>query len=385
LKKSSFIIFFSIVFSVYTVVNYYVFIRGLQALQRTPEIMTAYCIIFFILYLSYLASRFLERFHISFISNLLTWIGSFWLGGIVYFFFIVLIIDFIRLLNHFLDFLPPNLYNNYAETKLVTAIFVSSFVILILAAGFINLIKPRIKYLNIRINKFANGLKKLNIAVVSDIHLGTTFGRKRVNKLVDIINKLNPDIVLFAGDVVTEDLLPVLKYNSGENLKNIKSKFGVYGVTGNHEYIGGITNAGKYLTGHNIILLRDEVIMIDNSFYIIGREDLSRKGFTGKNRKGLKDIIENSNKKLPLILLDHQPARINESVENDIDIQFSGHTHHGQLFPFNYITKAVYQISMGYRKIGNTHFYVSSGYGAWGPPLRTSSRSELVFAEITFN
>lgn len=385
MKKSRFLIFFSVVFTVYSAINYYVFIRGYQALPDTSAFRISYIILFLFVYISFLASRFLERVHISFISNTLTWIGSFWLGAMVYFFFFVIIIDVIRLLNYLLNFLPQFIYDDYPRSKLITAVIVSSIVLLVIIAGYINLINPKTRMINIRINKYANGLKQLNIAVISDIHLGTTFGKKRIDKLVKNLNSLNADIVLFAGDVVTEDLMPVLKYNSGDNLKNIITPYGVYGITGNHEYIGGITKAGKYLTDHKITLLRDEAVLIANSFYIIGREDLAKGGFTGVKRKNLSDILVNVDKNLPLILLDHQPARINETVENKIDVQFSGHTHHGQLFPFNYITKAVYHISRGYKKIEDTHIYVSTGYGAWGPPIRTSARPELVLATLTFN
>ena len=81
-------------------------------------------------------------------------------------------------------------------------------------------------------------------------------------------------------------------------------------------------------------------------------------------------------------MLDHQPYKLADVAKQNIDLQVSGHTHHGQMWPFNYITGAMYEISRGYGKINNTHFYVSSGYGTWGPPIRTSSRSEIIVLEI---
>lgn len=87
----------------------------------------------------------------------------------------------------------------------------------------------------------------------------------------------------------------------------------------------------------------------------------------------------------PIILLDHQPFNLEGAVEQGVDLQLSGHTHHGQLWPFNYITTAMYQISTGYKLIGNTHFYVSAGFGTWGPPVRLGNRPEIVQIKLTFN
>jgi predicted MPP superfamily phosphohydrolase len=158
----------------------------------------------------------------------------------------------------------------------------------------------------------------------------------------------------------------------------------VYAITGNHEYIGGVEPACKYLVEHGLVELRDNYIMIANSLYIIGREDRSIKGFTGKVRKNLVEIMKGINKNLPIILMDHQPVKLAEAAENGVDLQLSGHTHHGQLWPFSFITKKVYELSMGYKKTGDTHYYVSCGVGTWGPPIRTGNRPEIIRIDLRF-
>jgi hypothetical protein len=171
----------------------------------------------------------------------------------------------------------------------------------------------------------------------------------------------------------------------GEKLKLLKAKYGVYAVTGNHEYIGGVTKAKRYLAEHNVNLLSDTAILIDESFYVAGREDLTINSFTNLRRKSLSDIVGSLDKTKPIILLDHQPFKLEKVVENGVDLQLSGHTHHGQLWPFNYITKMVYELSWGYLKKGDTHFYVSSGVGGWGPPIRTVNRPEIISIKLHFN
>jgi len=211
-----------------------------------------------------------------------------------------------------------------------------------------------------------------------------SINKHSVTQLVERINALEPDIVLFPGDILDEAIEPVLKYKSGEPLKNIISKYGVYAITGNHEYIGGIDESASYLKSLGIRLLRDSIVLIDNSFYLIGREDRDSRRFHGILRKPLKLLMQNIDKSKPVILLDHQPFKLNESEKNGIDFQLSGHTHHGQLWPVNYITEKVYELSWGYIKKGNTHYYVSSGYGTWGPPVRIGNTPELLLIEIKF-
>ncbi len=196
---------------------------------------------------------------------------------------------------------------------------------------------------------------------------------------------LKPDIVLLIGDIIDEDIKPVIRQNLGETLRKIESKYGVFGVNGNHEYIGGVDEACKYLEQHGITMLRDSAIVIANSFVLIGREDISGNRFMGKPRKPLDKIISKIDTSMPNILLDHQPLSLNDAVVNNIDLILCGHTHHGQLWPFNLITKAVYEVSCGYKLKNNTNIYVSCGVGTWGPPIRTSCRPELLNLRLKFN
>lgn len=131
-------------------------------------------------------------------------------------------------------------------------------------------------------------------------------------------------------------------------------------------------------------MLRDSVANIAGSFYVAGREDRDKNRFSGKNRLEVAELLSNIDHSLPIILLDHQPFALDKAAEAGVDLQLSGHTHHGQLWPLNFITRAVYEISMGYKQKGNTHFYVSPGYGGWGPPVRTGNRPEIVMIKLKF-
>lgn len=261
---------------------------------------------------------------------------------------------------------------------------VSGLVAVLIIYGFINASLVRITNLNISVNKETRHLKSVHIVVLSDIHLGTVIGNKKLGNIVKKVNALSPDIVLLAGDVVDENIKHVIKQNLGLHLEDIKSKYGVYAITGNHEFIGGVEPAVAYLEKHKVKFLRDTAVLIDSSFWLVGRNDKDMVRFTGKNRKTLENLLSTVDKSYPVILLDHQPFYLEKAAENGVDVQFSGHTHNGQMFPLNLITRAIYNPDWGYRKIGSTHFYVSCGVGTWGPPVRIGNYPEIVNVELSF-
>ena len=384
MKSYQFLIFFGIVLLIYSSINYYIFIRGMQALPQGTNFKNWYPWIFLFVSASYIASRLIERVWISPLSNFFTFVGSFWLAVMVYLLMAVLVADLIRLVLYFLP-QPAVLANNYVEFKKYLFIAVVGITGIVVLFGHINALSPRIKRIDIHIDKKAGQMKTLHIAAASDIHMGTLVGPWRTAKLVRMLNERNADLILLAGDIVDEDLAPVIHNDLGRSLIKLKAPLGVFAITGNHEYIGGAESAVKYLEKHGIQMLRDTSIMINNSFYLAGRDDRDSKRFSGKERKGLDKVLEGINLSLPVIMMDHQPFNLQQVVDAGVDFQLSGHTHHGQLWPFGYITNAIYEISWGYKQKGNSHFYVSSGYGGWGPPVRTGNRPEILDIYITFN
>jgi uncharacterized protein len=385
MKTVNFLIFLTIVLIIYSLVNYYIFIRGWQALPRGSVIRTYYLIIFLIASLSFFMGRFLEGRLPAVLSDIIVWIGSFWWAAMLYFFLIIIVFDLLRLINHFLPFYPAVVTNHYEGIKQIATILAMAIVAITMITGYLNATNIRIKTLNLHIAKNVPTRKALNIVAASDIHLGTLVGRSKFDSIVAQINSLHPDIVLLPGDIVDEDLKSVIRQNLGEALVNIKAPLGVYAITGNHEYIGGVEAACKYLKEHGIVVLRDSTIKIADSFYLVGREDRSIKQFSGQNRKSLPELLSEADKKLPIILLDHQPFGLEQAADNDIDLQISGHTHHGQLWPLNYFTQAIFAVSWGYKQLGQTHIYVSSGVGTWGPPMRLGNTPEIVNFILAFD
>lgn len=138
-----------------------------------------------------------------------------------------------------------------------------------------------------------------------------------------------------------------------------------------------------FLKEHNIEVLQDQCKNI-GEILLVGRNDISSKRFHKNNRKSVLEILQNCSQPLPIVLLDHQPVAVEESVKNNVALHLSGHTHHGQLWPFHWITQKMFVLSYGLKKFANTWVYVSSGSGFWGPPFKTVGRSEVVLFVLEF-
>lgn len=381
----AFLIFFSIVIGIYFLANLYVYVRGLQTIPAGSPFRAWFQWGFWIIAAFYVAGRFLEKIYISYASDLFIWAGSIWLAALLYFFLFVLFVDLFRLLNQFIPFFPGWLTANMEKTRLVTLAVGVLTVSGLVTGGFINARNPRVKTLEVHIPKKAGEMQEIRAVVMSDIHLGTLIGNGFFERVVRKVNALQPDIILLPGDILDEDLEPVLRQNTGETLRQLRAPLGVYAIMGNHEHIGGSADAYAYLRDHGLTVLRDSVVKINEGFYLVGREDRDKPRFSGQERKPLEELMEHVDLRYPVILLDHQPFYLEKAAALGVDLQLSGHTHHGQLWPFNLVTNAMYTISRGYARIGDMHAYVSNGVGTWGPPVRIGNRPEIVRLDIKFS
>ena len=384
MRTTTAIVFFTIFFTLTGLISFYIFIRGLESIPAESSLRNAYAVLFWTVALSFAAVRLTERILPSIVRDCLLWMGSFWIAAMLYFLIAVTALDFLRLLNRFLPLFPPAIVRNYAEAKYVTAWALLAAVVLLCVAGHVNSTLPRIRRLDLAIDKSVPKMKSLKIVAASDLHLGTIIGRLRLEEIVRKINSLDPDVVLLLGDIVDEDLEAVVCHNLGEPFGSIRARYGVYGVTGNHEYIGGVDRACSYLREHGVVMLRDSVAKVADSLYLVGREDRSSNRFAAFRRKGLDELMAKVDRRCPVILMDHEPLALNEAVGQQVDLELAGHTHDGQLWPVNYIVRSIYELAWGYKRIARTHVYVTDGVGTWGPPVRIGNRPEIVCIRLGF-
>ena len=382
MRVMSFLIFFGIVLLIYFSINFLIYTRGLQAFSLSPVWRKSYITAFWLIVSCFIVGEILEHTHSSLASEWIYRIGAFWLAFMLYFALTILLFDIIRLLNYFFHFLPEMTQTLRFRIGLFTVGFVS----LIVLIGHFNALNTRVREISLNIHKKVTGQPRMKILLVSDIHLGALIGENREERLVSIINKQKPDLVLLCGDLVDGDVASVLRKNLGRHIQEIKTPMGVYAIPGNHEYIGGIQKTLPYLESININILRDKNLVLPNGVQLVGRDDRENRPTGDKTgRQSLKDLMTGLDKNFPVIVMNHQPFNLEEAVTEGVDLHLSGHTHHGQLWPFNYITKAVYELSWGFLKKGNTNFYVSSGFGSWGPPVRLGNTPEVVVFNLKFD
>lgn len=372
----------SIFISIYVAGNYYVGLRFFQSLKNLIEPYSLlYWTCYSLLATSFFASRLGKRFYLGYINDLISVTGDYWLAAVYYSFLMWIVID---ILHHLIYLIfPTTQIIQYPSFYL--GFLVLSWVFLLLIYGTWNANHPQVVHYDITIKKRVQNLSEVHAVMVSDIHLGLVVDNDRLDSMVNSINELDPDIVFLVGDTIDEDVRLFANNKMPEILKKLRSKYGVYAVLGNHEYISGNSElAVKYLQQAGINVLVDECIKINNQFYIIGRDDRMAGRMSGKSRLELSSFIEEIDSNLPIILLDHQPINLEEGQRNGIDLQLSGHTHNGQFFPNNLIAKHIFENSWGYLRKGEYQVVVSSGFGTWGPPIRIGSNSEITDLTISF-
>ena len=306
------------------------------------------------------------QFPLAFVK-LSAWAEGLWVAFGYYTLLFALVHLVLWLLFKLLPFQLP-----WGKITLIT--LVASF--LTVAFGSLNAFSPVIRTEKLVTDKLAPGTS-YRLALISDVHLGRILGRGYAEKLTQRLNQLQPDTVLIAGDLIDERIAYVEEDHSLAALAQLKAPKGVYLAFGNHEYIDNPTSWQALVESQGIQVLRDASTVIDGKLKITGLNDFRADASTG----ALKSLAW-ENDKYYSVLIDHQPRRMLAAAENGYDLYLSGHTHTGQLFPNRQITKRMYLLDFGRREFGKLTAITSSGYGFWGPPVRTEAAPEIVLIEI---
>jgi hypothetical protein len=374
-------VFFIVVFTIYSLLNLYLYFKGLNSLPLLQTHKLIYSLLFFIFAVVFIAAKIIEARHSSLVTDILNIIGGFWLAFMLYGFILFLLSDIGLLFLKLTGILEGDAVSIYRKWSFIITAGLS---FLLIAGGFINAVIPVVKEYNITIHKSAGEIKSLRVAAVSDIHLGSIIRKRSLKKLSAMLKEINPDMVLLLGDIIDGEIGPVIRGDLLQYFTCPRCDEGLYAITGNHEYIGGGDRTIPYIESKGIRVLKDEVVILDGGIQLIGRIDKDASRFYGKTRKKLEELMKQADTSKPVILLDHQPFHIDETVNNGVDLQLSGHTHNGQMWPLNHITRLMYDVSYGHLKRGDTNIIVSSGYGLWGPRVRSGSRSEVLLINIKF-
>ena len=292
-------------------------------------------------------------------------IGNSWLVIMFYLLMAFLLLDIGRLVH----LVPASwLRDNAVTTTVLTGVMLTTFI-----AGNIHYHHKQRQEINLTTDKPLE--RPLKIVMLSDLHAGFHNRRTEVARWVNMINAEQADLILIAGDLIDGNVRPLQAQGTAEELHRLNAP--TMACLGNHEYITGIDKALDLLNQTGISILRDDTVSI-GGVTIVGRED--RSSF---RRKSMEQLLEGVNRDNYIILLDHQPYHLEEAESNGVDLQLSGHTHRGQVWPLNWVTRAMYECDYGLLKRGKTDYYVSSGMGLWGGKFRIGTDSEYAVITVT--
>lgn len=325
-------------------------------------------------------------------------IGYYWFGFVLYFMVGLLICVIIRSI---IWLFIKNKYDKVIARGL-TSVFVIVFTITMCTYGIINAHNLKITTYDITSNK-KSSLDKLNIVLISDLHIGYNDRLKEIQDMVNKINLLNPNVVLFAGDMFDNSYEAIQNPDEISKLLNsINTKYGKYAIYGNHDTQENLLMGFsfdwskdlkpeadermiKFIEDSGFKLLYDSYALIENSVYVYGRPDRQKINLGNNTRIEASKITEKLNIDKTIICLDHQPAELEELARAGVDIDLCGHTHNGQVWPGTITIDWFWKNAYGYQQIENMHSIVTSGVGLYGINMRTGCSAEIVNINLKFN
>ncbi|SFN25697.1 metallophosphoesterase [Proteiniclasticum ruminis] len=303
-------------------------------------------------------------------------LGAYFMGFYAYGLMLFLVRDGLRILG--------KLVKIKGELAGVNVLAASSFLINVFSLALVvygTIHAGNIKTVAYEVDSYAQSLpEKMKIVLLSDLHLGAVGGEKRLPEILKKVQAEEPDLVLISGDIFDDDFMLLRDPERAKKLfQEIESTYGIYASLGNHD--GGKTYPKmlQFLEESGITVLQEEHQVVADSFVILGRLDPSPiGGFGGRKRKETKEVLSSLPEGLPVIVLDHTPSHV-EQYGKEVDLVLSGHTHKGQIFPFQLGTKLLFEVDYGFyqRNEEAPVYIVTSGAGTWGPPMRVGTNSEI--------
>ena len=325
-------------------------------------------------------------------------ISTYWIGIMLYSLLYVVLFDLLRLIAKHTKLKNTLLFSRGS------VIFIGSVVVACAVAtclyGIFNARNIKVNEYSVTVNKSCGSDKHLKAVLVADLHMGYAIGVDHITNMVEKINQQDADIVIIAGDIFDNS------YDGMDDpegikaqLKSIKSKYGVYAVYGNHDIdekiLMGFTFdwGGKQLHNEkmtnfmkecNIKLINDESVLINDEFYLVGRRDTDKPGTEDGTRAEISELTKDLDKTKPIFVLSHEPDELQKTADAGADIDFSGHTHDGQLFPGNLTIGLFWENPCGMIKKDNMYSIVTSGVGVYGTFMRVGTDAEICSVDIDF-
>ena len=375
-----FIIFLTVFLSLYTCLHLYAFLSMRRAL--VPGLKTNAAVILFMVLMIFapIIIRFLERNDLVTSARFFAYIGYIWMGLIFLFFSFAVALDAYRLILEAIQRAFSVNFSRFCLSK-AQCFFIPLFLSVgITIFGFFEALNIRTERVIIRTDTITQKIGRLKIVQISDVHLGLIVGKHRLKRIVERIKAEKPDILVSTGDLVDGQMNNLTEL--AEMIHEIPTKYGKYAVMGNHEFYAGLQDALKVTTDAGFRVLRGEGLNIPGVINVAGVDDPAGKRYGLAQNVSEKILLSKLPRKYFTLLLKHRP-QLNEAEGGLFDLQLSGHTHKGQIFPFSLIVKLFYPNFSGLVSLdNNSYLYVSRGTGTWGPPVRFLAPPEVTVIEL---
>ncbi len=321
-----------------------------------------------------------ERFGLEVLARLLSWGGYLWMAVIFLFFSVSLLLDFYRLLVYAAGLVLRTDIVAYLPTARTLFLIPIAAALIIGGYGFFEAREIRQEHIEIHSNKIPKDTGKIRVVQISDVHVGVLVREKRLAAILRKVKEAQPDLLVSTGDLVDGQLNSMAEAMA--QFRDIRPRFGKFAVTGNHEFYAGIDDAIDFITRSGFILLRGEVATVAGVIDLAGVDDPTIRRLGPHGGLSDREVLSRGGGDRFTILLKHQPL-----VENDapgaFDLQLSGHTHRGQIFPFSLITSRFFPLHSGNFRLANgALLHVSRGTGTWGPPIRFLSPPEITVIDL---
>jgi len=370
-------------FLVYGGAHLYLFAKIKAVLHPGVGAGIGLIILMVIMILAPIAVRITERYGYETLARFLSYTGYIWMGVLFLFFVSSLLFDFYRLLTYTGSLVLRRDLSHLAIAPVYAFMIPILISLGINTYGYFEAKNIRIEKITIKSSKIPVAVGRIRIVQMSDVHVGLIVRDERLQRIVDEVKKTDPDILVATGDLLDgqinrlEEPLAILR--------EINPPYGKFAVTGNHEFFAGIDQALAFMKDAGLVVLQGEGLNVAGMINIAGVDDPTGVRFGLARPVSEKAMLSGLAGQYFTILLKHQPV-----VDNDaagyFDLQISGHTHGGQIFPFNFVTKQFYPLNRGFFNLTNrSRLYVSRGAGTWGPPVRFLSPPEIAVIDLIYD
>ena len=375
-------LFLLIYLSIYGGIHLYAFIKLKRGFALGLPAYLILAIFMILMVVAPIVVRISERYGYEALARGLAYIGFTWMGLIFIFISASFFFDIYRLLHFLARMLTQSPLADFTLSlrNFCTLAILFSFAVVIY--GYFEALHIRTEHVTVKTSKIPEKIGRFRVVQISDVHLGLIVGKSRLKRILRQVKDARPDILVSTGDLVDGQMddLEMLT----DMFQNIPTKYGKFAITGNHEFYAGIDRALAFTEKAGFTILRGEGITVSNFLNIAGVDDPARKRYSPDRAASEKALLEKMPREKFTLFLKHQPV-INRESLGMFDLQLSGHTHKGQIFPFNLVTKLYYPMHTGLSKVnGNALLYVSRGSGTWGPPVRFLSPPEVTIIDITY-